>query len=98
MHFKETHHIYCPFNPTQFSQLNNEILYIILHIFYETRKMYSLAPDFIFFYFSFISISWRLIFFLFVVNFVIQWNETAMGLHVFPILIPPPTSLSTRSP
>ena len=34
---------------------------------------------------------------LFVVNFVIHWNETAMGLHVFPIPIPPPTSLSTRS-
>ena len=38
------------------------------------------------------------IYFLFVVNFVIRWNETAMGLHVFPIPIPPPTSLSTRSP
>ena len=38
------------------------------------------------------------ILFLFVVNFVIHWNETTMGLHVFPILIPPPTSLSTRSP
>ena len=36
--------------------------------------------------------------YLFVVNFVIHWNETAMGLHVFPIPIPPPTSLSTRSP
>ena len=36
--------------------------------------------------------------FLFVVNFVIHWNETAMGLHVFPIPIPPPTSHSTRSP
>ena len=35
--------------------------------------------------------------FFFVVDFVIHWNETAMGLHVFPILIPPPTSLSTRS-
>ena len=34
--------------------------------------------------------------FLFVVDFVIHWNETAMGLHVFPIPIPPPTSLSTR--
>ena len=30
-------------------------------------------------------------------DFVIQWNERAMGLHVFPIPIPPPTSLSTRS-
>ena len=29
-------------------------------------------------------------------NFVIHWNETAMGLHVFPIPIPPPTSLATR--
>ena len=38
------------------------------------------------------------LFFFFVVNFVIHWNETDMGLHVFPIPIPPPTSLSTRSP
>ena len=39
----------------------------------------------------------HLFFFLFVVDFVIHWNETAMCLHVFPIPIPPPTSLSTRS-
>ena len=36
-------------------------------------------------------------FFFFVVNFVIHWNETAMDLHLFPIPIPPPTSLSTPS-
>ena len=36
-------------------------------------------------------------FFLFVVNFVIHWNKTAMGLHVFPIPIPPPTSPSVAS-
>ena len=36
-------------------------------------------------------------FFLFVVDFVIHWNETAMGLHVFPIPIPPPTSHLTLS-
>ena len=30
-------------------------------------------------------------------NFVIHWNETALSLHVFPIPIPPPTSLSTSS-
>ena len=29
--------------------------------------------------------------------FAIHWHESAMGLHVFPIPIPPPTSLSTRS-
>ena len=32
----------------------------------------------------------KIFFFLFVVDFVIHWNETAMGLHVFPIPIPPP--------
>ena len=31
-----------------------------------------------------------IIIFLFVVNFVIHWHETAMDLHVFPIPIPPP--------
>ena len=40
----------------------------------------------------------RQLFFLFiVVVFVIHWHESAMDLHVFPIPIPPPTSLSTRS-
>ena len=31
-------------------------------------------------------------YFFIVLDFVIHWNETAMGLHVFPIPIPPPTS------
>ena len=30
-------------------------------------------------------------------SFVTHWNESAMDLHVFPILIPPPTSPSIRS-
>ena len=38
-----------------------------------------------------------MLFFFIVVGFVIHWNESAMDLHVFPIPIPPPTSLSTRS-
>ena len=29
--------------------------------------------------------------------FVIHWHESALDIHVFPIPIPPPTSLSTRS-
>ena len=36
-----------------------------------------------------------IIIFFIVVDFVIHWNETAMGLYVFPNPIPPPTSLST---
>ena len=47
--------------------------------------------------FDIIFFFWYSFFFFFVVNFVIHWNKTAMGLHVFPIPIPPPTSLSTRS-
>ena len=35
--------------------------------------------------------------FIFVVNFIIHWKEKALGPHVFPIPIPPPTSLPTRS-
>ena len=37
------------------------------------------------------------LFFFIVVAVVIHWHESAMGWHVFPIPIPPPTSLSTRS-
>ena len=38
-----------------------------------------------------------LLFYSIVVGFVIHWHESAMNLHVFPIPILPPTSLSTRS-
>ena len=51
----------------------------------------------VFSFFIYFILFYFLLFFLFVVNFVKHWNETAMGLHVFPIPIPPPTSLSTRS-
>ena len=51
------------------------------------QRTWSFFFFFLFFFF----------FFLFVVNFVIHWNETSLSLDVFPIQIPPPTSLSTRS-
>ena len=47
--------------------------------------------SFFFFFLEFIFFSF--FFFLFVVDFVIHWNETAKGLHVFPIPIPPVFSL-----
>ena len=50
-----------------------------------------------FFFFTFTFISWRLITLHYCSGFVIHWHESAMDLHVFPIPIPPPTSLSTRS-
>ena len=57
---------------------------------------YIMSACLIFFNVTYIYI-YIYIYILFVVDFVIHWNETAMDLHVFPIPIPPPTSLSTRS-
>ena len=57
-----------------------------------------LSDEFLFiFIYLFIYITWRLITLQYCSGFVIHWHESAMDLHVFPILIPPPTSLSTRS-
>ena len=64
----------------------------LLAIWVSSLKKKNLFQYSAHFYFYFL-----LLFFLFVVDFVIHWNETAMGLHVFPIPIPPPTSLSTHS-
>ena len=62
------------------------------------RKWHLSKPVlFSFFCFPFIFISWRLITLQYCSGFVIHWHESAMELHVFPIPIPPPTSLSTRS-
>ena len=58
------------------------------------KTFYYSSYSFFFLFFFFIFF---IFFFLFVVDFVIHWNETAKGLHVFPIPIPPPTSLSTHS-
>ena len=74
-------------------------------IFFKDAKnlnFYINCPNFLklvskTFFFNLLYLFFYFYFFLFVVDFVIHWNETAMGLHVFPIPIPPPTSLSTRS-
>ena len=68
-------------------------LFFSILLFSAISLCWSLRKDFL----SPLAILFFLYFFLFVVNFVIHWNETAMGLHVFPIPIPPPTSLSTHS-
>ena len=48
-------------------------------------------------FFPFIFISWRLITLQYCSVFAIHWHESAMDLHVFPILNRPPTSLPIPS-
>ena len=61
---------------------------VVLH----KNQCYSMGCIIFHIGFSFLFFSFLLFIylFLFVVDFVIHWNETAMGLHVFPIPIPPP--------
>ena len=60
---------------------------------HHSSKVMSL----LFIFFPLIFISWRLITFNIVVVFATHWHESAMDLHVFPISIPPPASLSSPS-
>ena len=69
----------------------------LAHFHVNSRVILAKKKNYHFFFDFKIFILFIYLFFLFVVDFVIHWNETAMGLHVFPIPITPPTSLSTRS-
>ena len=52
---------------------------------------------FFFFKFKFIYFSWRLITLKYCIGFAIHQQESAMGVHVFSILNPPPTSFPIPS-
>ena len=49
------------------------------------------------FFFNFIYFNWRLLTLQYCSGFAIHWHESSMGVHVFLILSPPPTSLPVPS-
>ena len=80
----------------QTSPQTNKLLYSWFHLMGCFPENSMEKPGTLFFFHLFLLVGGSLLYNI-VVCFVIHWHESAMDIHVSPIQIPPPTSLSTWS-
>ena len=91
--FERTHYVLCSIYRNSFGDFSEPL------VCHNTRMKsgYIFLKELKTFFFPFIFISWRLITLQYCSGFCHTLTRISMDLHVFPIPIPAPTSLPTRS-